>query len=290
MLLKSINYWSFPGGLEGSLSVSEAMRLAKEHGFDAIELGIGESGALCRDTTEQQCSEIRKEADSLGLKLPSIASGLYWQRAVGDADPAARAQAVDDLQRMVRITGWLGAKTLLTIPGAVEVFFLPDRAVQPYDEVLRYATEGLKQVLPVAEQAGVRLGIENVWNKFLLSPTEMAGFIDSFGSPNIGAYVDVGNVLLYGFPDQWLRILGKRVVGIHLKDFRKSVGTIDGFVDLLEGDVDWPAVMEAIEAIGYDGPVAAEMIPGYRHQPMVRVANTSRAMDAIMGRASSVEH
>ncbi len=203
---------------------------------------------------------------------------------MGDADPASRAQAVDDLRRMVRIAARLGAKTLLTIPGAVEVFFLPDRPIQPYDEVMRNAREGLRQVLPDAERHQVKLGIENVWNKILLSPEEMAAFIDSFGSPWIGAYLDVANVLPFGFPEQWLRMLRHRVVGVHFKDFRKSVGTADGFVDLLEGDVNWAEVMAALGEIGYAGSVAAEMIPGYRQHPIVRVANASHAMDAILGR------
>jgi L-ribulose-5-phosphate 3-epimerase len=284
VLLKSINYWSFPGGLEGTQDVYEAMRLAKEHGFDAIELGIGDAGALHLGTTEEECRQIRARAEEMGLLTPSVASGLYWDRALGDCDPAKRERAKDDLEEMIRIAHWLGASTLLTIPGAVEVFFMPERPIYPYDEVLHYATEGLEAVLPTAEKYQVRLGIENVWNKFLLSPAEMAWFIDQFESAWIGAYVDVGNVLLYGYPEQWLRTLGKRVVGIHFKDFRKSVGTIAGFVDLLEGDVDWPEVMKAIEEIGYTGSIPAEMIPGYTHHPMVRIANTSRAMDAILGR------
>jgi L-ribulose-5-phosphate 3-epimerase len=282
MILKSINYWSFPGGLEGTLDVYEALRLAKEHGFEAIELGIGDTGSLHLGTTEEECMSISAKAQEMGLSIPSVASGLYWDRSIGDCDVSKRAQAKNDLEKMIRIASWLGAKTLLTIPGAVEVFFLPERPVYPYDEVLRNATEGLRAVLPTAEKYRVRLGIENVWNKFLLSPTEMAWFIDQFDSQWIGAYVDVANVLLYGYPEQWIRVLGKRVVGIHFKDFRRGVGTIDGFVDLLEGDVNWPEVMKAIHEIGYDGPIPAEMIPGYKHHPMVRIANTSRAMDAIL--------
>jgi len=161
---------------------------------------------------------------------------------------------------------------------------LPDREALPYDHVYQHATEGIRAVLPTAERCKVRLGIENVWNKFLLTPGEMAAFIDQFNSPWVGAYVDVANMMPYGHPADWLRHLGKRVVGIHFKDFRRSVGTIDGFVDLLEGDVPWPDVMGAIQEIGYQGPVAAEMIPGYAHYPMVRIANTSNAMDAILGR------
>lgn len=283
-LLKSINYWSFPGGLEGTLGIDEALKLAKEHGFEAIEFGVADSGALTLDTAEQQCREIRAKAESMGLATASLASGLYWDRALGDCDAEKRSKAKDDLHKMIRIANWLGAKTLLTIPGAVEVFFLPERPIYPYQDVLQYAIEGLREVLPTAAEFQVRLGIENVWNKFLLSPAEMAWFIDQFESPWIGAYVDVGNMLPYGYPDQWLRMLAKRVVGIHFKDYRKSVGTADGFVDLLEGDVNWPEVMKAIEEIEYEGPIPAEMIPGYKHHPMVRIANTSRAMDSILGR------
>jgi len=285
MILKSINYWSMSGGLDGTLEVSTFLKAAKKYGYDAVELCIGESGALGLDITESRCTEIVQEADELGLIIPSTASGLYWARALGDGTEAARNQAVDDLQKMVQISGWLGAKTHLTIPGAVEVFFLPEREILPYDHVYKYATEGLKRVLPAAEAAGVRMGIENVWNKFLLSPIEMRDFLAQFDSPFVGSYLDVANILPFGYPEQWLRILGDKIVGIHFKDFRKAVGTIEGFVDLLEGDVNWPELVKAIDEIGYSGPVVAEMIPYYRHHSEVRIANTSRAMDAILGRA-----
>jgi len=285
MVLKSINYWSFPGGLEGNLSPFEAIKLAKKYGFEAIELCIQEGGPSGLDLTEQTCRDLVAEAANQGVQIASVASGLYWSRALADGEASQRAQAQKDLEQMIQITSWLGAKTLLTIPGAVDVFFLPDRAKLDYEHVYRYATEGLRAVLPTAERCKVRLGIENVWNKFLLSPMEMAMFVDQFASPWIGAYVDVANLMPFGHPEQWLRILGKRVVGIHFKDFRRSVGTLDGFVDLLEGDVPWPDVMAAIADIGYEGPVAAEMIPGYAHYPLVRIANTSNAMDAILGRS-----
>jgi len=286
MVLKSVNYWSFPGGLEGTLDPIEAIHLGMALGFEGVELAVGPAGtSLGVDTGDERLDEIKATANTLGINLGSVASGLYWERNLASAEPGLRATAVTDLKAMVRIASRLGAKTLLTIPGAVDVFFLPDRARQPYAEVLRYAREGLAEVLPVAEAHQVRLGIENVWNKFLLSPAEVADFVDSFQSPWIGAYVDVGNVLPFGYPQDWLRHLGPRVVGVHFKDFRRAVGTADGFVDLLEGDVDWPEVTAALEEIGYQGPVVAEMIPGYRHHPMVRVENASRAMDAILGRA-----
>lgn len=283
-VLKGLNAWSLPGGLEGTLRPEDAIAKAKAYGFEALELCIGADGELGLETTEARCREIVSRAEDAGIALRSVASGTYWGRAVGDADEASRRAAVDDLTKLVRITHWLGAKTLLTIPGAVDVFFAPDRAVQSYESVREQALAGLRAVAPQAEDAGVRMGIENVWNRFLMSPTEMMHFIDEVDSPAVGAYLDVANVLPFGYPEQWLRILKGRIVGIHFKDFRRAVGTAEGFVDLLEGDVDWPAVVSAIEEIGYDGPVVAEMIPLYRHYPEVRVANTSRAMDAILGR------
>ncbi len=283
MLLKSLNYWSAPGGLEGTLDVVEFMKLAKECGFPAVELAVGNPGsALGTDATEARCQEILAEAARIGVKVASVASGLYWGRNLADADPDSRKRALDDLQKMLQISSWLGVKTLLTIPGAVDVFFLPDRPALATAHVWKYATEGIRAALPTAERCQVRMGIENVWNKFLMSPQEMAAFIDQFDSPWVGAYVDVANLIPFGFAEDWIRHLGKRVVGVHFKDFRRAVGTIDGFVDLLEGDVNWPEVVTALHEVGYDGPCPAEMIPGYKFHPVVRLKNTSNAMDAIL--------
>ncbi len=123
----------------------------------------------------------------------------------------------------------------------------------------------------------VVIAIENVWNKFLLSPLEMRDFIDSFKSNAVGAYFDVGNVLLIGYPEQWIRILGHRIKRVHVKDFKRSVGTVEGFVDLLEGDVDFTAVKEALADIGYDGYLTAELLPFTPGRP----EKTARAMKEI---------
>lgn len=284
MLLKSINYWSYPGGFSGELTVADFAAKAKRDGFEAIELCVGGAGALTPQTTQSQCEDYVAQAEKAGVKVASVASGLYWNASLGDPDPQVRAQAQAELKAMARITSWLGCRSLLTIVGAVDVFFMPERPVQPVDVVMANARQGLEEVLPVAAEAGVVLALENVWNKILLTPLEMRDFIDSFSSPHLGAYVDVANCLPFGYPEQWLRILGPRVAGIHFKDFRRSVGTDAGFVDLLEGDVNWAAVMEAIGEIGYSGPVVAEMIPHYPSLPETRCAVTSVAMDAILGR------
>jgi len=166
----------------------------------------------------------------------------------------------------------------------VDVFFNPDAEVISYDIVLARARQGMKRLLKTAEQCKVALAVENVWSKFLLSPVEMRDFIDGFKSEYVGSYFDVGNVMAFGYPEQWIRILGKRIKRVHFKDFKTACGGVDGFCDLLEGDVNWPAVMKAFRAVGYNGYCTAEMIPLYPCHPMVRIKNTSNAMDAIFGK------
>jgi hexulose-6-phosphate isomerase len=157
------------------------------------------------------------------------------------------------------------------------VFFLPDAEVISYDVCFERAREAVKQILPTAEKLGVFLAIENVWNKFLLSPLEMRDFIDSFKSKNVGSYFDVGNVLLTGYPEQWIKILGKRIKRVHIKDFKKTFGTAEGFVDLLEGDVNFESIKKELAAINYDGFVTAEMIPFAPGRP----EKTANAMKKI---------
>lgn len=283
MVLKGINYWSFPGGPEGTLSPNSAIELAKKYGYQALEFCIGDKGGVHLGTSQAECDAIRLDAKSNGIALTSVCSGLFWERSLSDPDPGTRAQAQEDLQQMLRISGWLGAKTLLTIPGLVDLY----TGVSPtndYVETYLRARDGIETAIPVAKETGVVMAIENVWNKFILSPMEMRSFIDTFESPWVGAYVDVANMMAYGYPQHWLRVLGPRVKGIHFKDFRRAVNTLEGFVDLLEGDVPWPDVTAAIREIGYEGAVVAEMIPHYKHFPMVRIENTSRAMDAILER------
>ena len=141
------------------------------------------------------------------------------------------------------------------------------------------ALEAVKKLAPIAEEAGIQIGLENVWNSFLLSPLEFRDFIDKVGSPNVGIYLDTGNMRISGYPEQWIKIMGKRIFKVHFKDFRVSCSDM---VDLLAGDVDWPKVMAAFKAVGYEGWASAEMIPAYTHASTQIVYNTSASMDRIM--------
>ena len=257
----SASYWIFDGGLDGTLPIKSAMEQASKMGFEGIELGIASQGVLTHNTSQAECVEIVREAEKHGLEISGVASGESWTTSPTANDEDVRKKIIDFTQKALQITHWLGSDAYLFVPGAVEVFFLPDAEVIPYDVCYQRASEAISQLVPVAEKLGVAIAVENVWNKFLLSPLEMREFIDNFNTSQVGVYFDVGNVLLTGYPDQWIRILGSRIKRVHIKDFKLSVGNADGFVDLLEGDVDFEAVKQALSEINYDGYVTAEMIP-----------------------------
>jgi hexulose-6-phosphate isomerase len=281
----SASYWMFEGGLEAKKPIAEAMQEAKELGFEAIELAVAGEGvsrkgcplALTHRATQAQCEDIVATAQKIGIEISSVASGESWTCSPTANDPEHRAKIIDFTRKALQITKWLGTDAYLFVPGAVDVFFLPDAEVIDYDVCYERAGEAIKQLLPAAKETGVAICIENVWNKFLLSPLEMRDFIDGFNSEMVGAYFDVGNVLLTGYPDQWIRILGKRIKRVHVKDFNRSVGTAEGFVDLLEGDVDFEAVKKALGQIGYDGYVTAELLPFEPGRP----GKTAQAMKKI---------
>jgi hexulose-6-phosphate isomerase len=136
-------------------------------------------------------------------------------------------------------------------------------------------------VAPVAERLGVSVLVENVWNRFLLTPLEMWRLLEEVGSAHVAALLDTGNAVLFGYPEHWIAVLGPLLREVHLKDFRQAVGTIDGFVDLFEGDVNWPAVMSALRAAGYDGYLTAEVFP-YKHAPELVVSRTAQSIDHLL--------
>lgn len=257
-MLKSISAWAFQSGR----TASEIFAIAKEKGFEAVEVTIGTGPdvnyQVTPDSTPEECAAVVAAAEAAGVKISSVASGLGWGLPATSVDPAVRAESVAVTAKCLQVAGYLGTDALLWVPGAVGAEFIPGLGVTSYDVAYTNALNAAKELAPVAEAAGVTLAVENVWNKFLLSPLEMRDFVDAVGSPRMGTYFDVGNVLLTGYPEQWIQILGRRVTRIHIKDFKRSVGTLDGFCDLLEGDVDFAGVKQALRAIGYTGSLTAE--------------------------------
>lgn len=277
---KSISIWSF----YGDWSLKEKMKLAKDAGFKGIELDVSGDGPITLDSDDAAVAKIGSMADEVGLTLSGLATGMYWEFNPASENPETRAKAKAVLEKQIRVASQLGIDAVLVVPGAVGADFIPGCEELSYDLVWDRATAFVEAALPLAEEHKVDICIENVWNKFLLSPMEMARFIDQFDHGRVGSYFDVGNVLATGYPEHWIPILGQRIRRVHVKDYRRAVGTVDGFVDLLSGDVNWPAVVRSLKSIGYMGWVAAEMIPPvpfYKYAPETLIDNTSRAMDSI---------
>jgi hexulose-6-phosphate isomerase len=204
--------------------------------------------------------DIKLYADSIGLDISSFAIGLGWKYPLITRDADMYKKAKDILQTGLRFAGILETDCVLSVPGTVN----PD---MPYDEAYERGVAAYKDCGKMAEEYGVTIGVENVWNKFLLSPLEAARFIDEIGHPWVQFFFDAGNVLLFGYPEQWIRILGKRIAKLHLKEFsrkkRDKEGLWKGFeVALLEGDNDWPAIMKAVDEIGYTSWGIAEQSGG----------------------------
>ncbi|MBO7746882.1 sugar phosphate isomerase/epimerase [Paenibacillus sp. MWE-103] len=274
---KGINKWSFPGGTP----IADCLGIAKRAGYDGIELTLDESGELGLRATEKDARAIAAQAEAAGVEICGLATGLYWSNSMTSESEAVRARAMDICRKQLELAAAFGVDTILVVPGAVGVAFIPDFEVVDYEYAYDRALDAISRLADDARAAGVNIGLENVWNKFLLSPLELRGFIDAVNSPYVGAYFDVGNVLATGYPEQWVRILGKRIKKVHVKDYRLEAGGLHGFVDLLAGDVDFPAVMNALEAVGYDGYLIAEM-GTYKHDPYQMVYNASLAMDRIL--------
>jgi hexulose-6-phosphate isomerase len=286
-MIKAINFWSFPGGLDGKKDVKQAIKEARILGYEGIELSFGDSGTLSPSTTADEIREIIKTAKAEKIKLSSLCAGFYWAYNFASSKPEDRKKAIEMTKKYIDTAEALGVEKILVIPAAVDVFFNPAAEVISYEDAYSRSVAALEQLVPYAEKKKVVLGVENVWNRFLsMSVLEMKNFVDIFNSKYLGVYFDVGNVIPFGYSEQWIRILGKRIIAVHFKDFKREAGNggMVGFVDLLSGDVNWPEVMKALKETGYNGPLTAEMIPYYRYHPEVRLKVTSIAMDTIMGR------
>jgi hexulose-6-phosphate isomerase len=258
-MIKSINQWAF----ESSRPLNEVFALAREAGFDGVEVTVGDDTVspqtnLTLASTEEDCRRFIEQAATAGVQIVSLASGLGWSHPLTAEDEAVRKQGIENVRKKLHLAKWIGVDAVLVVPGGVGAEFIPGFPRTSYDVAYNNAKAGVAELKGTAEETGVSIAIENVWNKFLLSPLEMRDFIDNAGSDKVGSYFDVGNVILTGYPEQWIKILGSRIKRVHFKDFKREVGNLDGFCDLLDGDVDYGAVMSALREVGYNGPVAAE--------------------------------
>ncbi len=273
-------------GTMGALgkNIKDAFELAKKAGFDGVELSMdaGDSGCITLDTTEAQLMEMKKLAEETGVEIPSVTGSSFFRYSLISDNEEDSEMAMKLLKKQIDAAKIVGADTILFVPGLVDSSIAGRDEVISYDVAYNRTVEAVKEVVPYAKAAGINLGIENVWNKFLISPLDMKNIIDDIGDDIVGCYLDVGNVMQTAFPEQWIKILDKRVKRVHVKDFKTPVGNIMGFVPLLAGNVNYPAVMEALNEIGYDKWITSEVSPSM-YYPEYTIYATAMAMDYIIG-------
>ncbi len=236
------------GSIGVGKTIMEKFQAAKDAGFQGVEV----MSHLNRE-------EVLNARTATGLEIPSVCGEMHWKYLLSDPDPAVREKGVEALRLSLQDANAYGADTVLLVPGRVTEDVT-------YDECWTRSVEEIKKVIPLAKELKIKIGIENVWNNFLLSPMEAATYVDQFRSVFVGFYFDCGNILNYGWPEQWIKILRNRIAKVHIKEFSKkqadSQGRSAGFkVNLLEGDINWGKVMAALDKIGYGGWTTVEQ-PG----------------------------
>ena len=234
---------------EGS-SIAERFQLADDAGFRTVEAYTTED--------PKTAEEIKRAAESSKIRITSVMNQAHWKYPLSSADPEVVKKSMDGMRTSLHNAKFWGAEAVLLVPAVVN-------AQTRYQDAWTRSQKHIRELIPLAEELKVMIAVEEVWNKFLLSPLEFAHYVDEFKSPWVRAYFDVGNVVFYGYPQDWIRTLGKRIVKIHLKDFKMGKGwdpVTAQFVNLGDGDIDWAEVRKALAEIGYAGVVTAELKGG----------------------------
>lgn len=255
--------------------------LIKRAGYDGVEPVFSEYGYLNEQTTRREIEKIGKMAREEGLEIPSVGVWSLWKYNLVSDHEETRRRAVNIVKKQIEAAAILGADTVLVVPGYVGCSFVEEPERIRYDKAYDRCLAALKELAVFGEEYGVCIGIENVWNRFLLSPLEMKRLLDEVNSPFAGAYFDVGNVICTGYPEDWIEILDSRIKKIHLSDFRYGAAGMSGFVDLFAGDVDFVKVGESLKRIGYDGWLTLEMLPNYKQFPEVSLFSNRPAVERI---------
>ena len=282
---KSINMWAFP--YPDRMSLDECFALAKRAGFDGIEVNYDIKDDISPDASEDQLRAIGRRARDAGVAISGLCSFLFWPYCPTSNDPAIRARGGELAAKMVRAARLLGTENLLVVPGAVHIPWYPQHEPVDYTTALQRADQFVRRLIPLAERERVYLNIENIFmNGFLLSPDDMTRFVDSFASDRVRVHFDTGNIMQFQFPEHWVPVLGRRIKNIHFKEFTKK-GTdvsIESFRPLLDGTTNWPGVIEALDAIGYDDYLTFEYFHPFPHYPEALIHQASDALDRMLGR------
>jgi L-ribulose-5-phosphate 3-epimerase len=251
--------------LPEKLSYGDRFKLARDVGFEVAQVPT--------EPDAEKAEELKKAADSAGIRIDSVMNIDHWKYPLSSSDRAAVEKSLAGMRTSLHNAKLWGADVVLLVPAVVD-------AKTSYHDAWARSQKEIRTLIPLAEELKVVIGIEEVWNKFLLSPLEMAKYIDEFQSPWIKAWFDVGNVVLYGYPQDWIHTLGTRIVKVHLKDFKRKE---DGYawMNLGDGDVDWGAVRQAFADVGYSGSVIAELEGG--NESYLR--DVSGRIDRLLGRS-----
>ena len=250
------------GMLPRTMSYADRFKLAADTGFEQMEC------ATISD--EREAEEIKKASEGAKVPIHSVMNQAHWKFPLSSADPAVVAESMKGMETSLRNARLWGAETVLLVPAVVN----PETS---YKDAWSRSVTQIKKLIPLAQQLKVVIAVEEVWNKFLLSPLEFAAYVDSFKSPWVKAYFDVGNIVFYGYPQDWIRTLGKRIAKLHLKDFRYRQGRTE-FCDLREGDINWQEVYKALNEVGYKGTATVELKGG--DEPYLR--EVSKRVDLIL--------
>jgi L-ribulose-5-phosphate 3-epimerase len=232
------------GMLPKNLSYADRLKMARDLGFEGIQ--------AYTTPDQKEAEEIKKAADDAGIKIDSVMNKDHWKYPLSSADPAVVEKSLDGMKTSLQNAKLWGSYSVLLVPAVVN-----DKT--SYHDAWTRSQKEIRKLIPLAKELDVVIALEEVWNKFLLSPLEFAKYIDEFNSPWIKAWFDVGNVVLFGYPEDWIRTLGKRIVEVHLKDFKREGSQ---WVNLGEGSVNWPEVRKAFAEVGFTGFATTELDGG----------------------------
>lgn len=282
---KAINMWALP--YPDHWSLRDCFELCRDAGFDGIELNFDLEGEFSAESSAEQIASIRKLAEETGIAISGICSFLFWPYAMSHNDPQRRKKGIELAAQMIEAARILQVQNLLVVPGAVYAPWVDDFEPVPNDVCDQRAREAVRHLIPLAEKAGVSLNMENIFaNGFLFSPQEMVEFVDSFDSPHVQVHFDTGNIMQYQFPEHWVPILGQRIKNVHFKEWDKRTQefNLNTFRTLLDGTTNWPAVIEALDRVGYRGYLTFEYFHPFNHFPEALVYQTSDALDWMLAR------
>jgi hexulose-6-phosphate isomerase len=288
---KSINLWAFPysNPYPNLWTLEKCLRVAKDAGFDGIELNYDLDSELSPKSGTKDFHRIRALADKIGIAISGLCSFLFWPYPLVSNDLEKRARGLELAGLMAQAAHDLGTENLLVVPGAVHIPWRTDHEPVPNDVCDKRAREAIAKLLPTAEKLKVHLNIENIFfNGYLMTPGEMLDFVDSFQSEFVKVHFDTGNIMMFQFPEHWIRILGSRIKNVHLKEFTKK-GTdtsLETFRPLLDGTTNWPAVLDAFDKTGYRGYLTFEYFHPYQHFPEALIYQTADSLDRMLGRKS----